>query len=103
MLFPDSQAWVRRSVPCPAREIEGGEGWASRLPPHRHRPRSAGSLLGRRLPPHDQVDECELVELDLAPRVLVTARFAYVSLKGRTEAPVMRLFRGFVNERLREV
>jgi len=55
------------------------------------------------LPPHDQVDECELVELDLAPRVLVTARFAYVSLKGRTEAPVMRLFRGFVNERLREV
>ena len=49
------------------------------------------------------IDRGELVELDLAPRVLVTARFAYVSLKGRTEAPVMRLFRGFVNERLREV
>jgi DNA-binding transcriptional LysR family regulator len=43
-----------------------------------------------------------LVELALSPPVAVTARFAYVTLAGRTEAPVMRLFRRFVDERLRD-
>jgi hypothetical protein len=32
----------------------------------------------------------------------VTARFAYVTLAGRTEAPVMRIFRAFVNDQLRD-
>lgn len=43
-----------------------------------------------------------LVELPVTPRVQVTARFAYVTLAGRTEAPVMKLFRAFVTERLRD-
>ncbi|MBM3378120.1 MAG: LysR family transcriptional regulator, partial [Betaproteobacteria bacterium] len=29
-------------------------------------------------------------------------RYAYVTLKGRTEAPVMKLFRRFVDENLRD-
>lgn len=43
-----------------------------------------------------------LVELPLVPRVLATARFAYVTLKGRSEAPVMQRFRRFVDEHLRD-
>jgi DNA-binding transcriptional LysR family regulator len=43
-----------------------------------------------------------LVELALRPAVAVTARFAYVTLAGRTEAPVMRIFRAFVNDQLRD-
>ncbi len=43
-----------------------------------------------------------LVELGITPRVQATARFAYVTLAGRTEAPVMKLFRSFVQERLRD-
>jgi hypothetical protein len=34
--------------------------------------------------------------------VQATARFAYVTLVGRTQAPVMTLFRKFVDERLRD-
>ena len=43
-----------------------------------------------------------LVELPLAPAMRATARFAYVTLEGRTEAPVMKVFRAFVRERLRD-
>lgn len=43
-----------------------------------------------------------LVEVPIHPRVRATARFAYVTLEGRTEAPVMGLFRAFVAERLRD-
>jgi DNA-binding transcriptional LysR family regulator len=43
-----------------------------------------------------------LVELDLAPPLKAHARFAYVSLAGRTEAPVMAILRQFVAERLRD-
>jgi DNA-binding transcriptional LysR family regulator len=43
-----------------------------------------------------------LVELPLTPRMRATARFAYVTLEGRTEAPVMSVFRAFVRERLRD-
>lgn len=43
-----------------------------------------------------------LVELPLRPAVAVTARFAYVTLAGRTEAPVMRIFRAFVDDQLRD-
>lgn len=50
----------------------------------------------------DALQRGRLVELRLTPAVAVTARFAYVTLAGRTEAPVMRLFRSFVKERLRD-
>ena len=43
-----------------------------------------------------------LTELRVVPRVQATARFAYVTLAGRTEAPVMKVFRAFVGERLRD-
>ena len=43
-----------------------------------------------------------LVELPLKPRLAATARFAYVTLAGRTEAPAMAYFRDFVREHLRD-
>jgi DNA-binding transcriptional LysR family regulator len=43
-----------------------------------------------------------LREIVLYPPVNVAARFAYVTLAGRTEAPVMRIFRSFVRERMRD-
>jgi DNA-binding transcriptional LysR family regulator len=50
----------------------------------------------------EAIDKGVLIELPIVPRVLVTARFAYVTLVGRTEAPVMALFREFVGQRLRD-
>jgi DNA-binding transcriptional LysR family regulator len=43
-----------------------------------------------------------LVELALAPALRATARFAYVTLAGRTEAPAMAYFREFVRKHLRD-
>lgn len=43
-----------------------------------------------------------LVILPVTPGIQIGARFAYVTLAGRTEAPVMALFRRFVAERLRD-
>lgn len=43
-----------------------------------------------------------LVELKVTPELRSTARFAYVTMAGRTEAPVMQLFRQFVAEHLRD-
>jgi DNA-binding transcriptional LysR family regulator len=43
-----------------------------------------------------------LVELSLKPKLLATARFAYVTLAGRTEAPAMGYFREFLREHLRD-
>lgn len=43
-----------------------------------------------------------LVELALQPALRATARFAYVTLAGRTEAPAMAYFRAFVREHLRD-
>lgn len=43
-----------------------------------------------------------LVELPLKPRLQASARFAYVTLAGRTEAPVMTFFRQFVKEHLHD-
>ena len=40
----------------------------------------------------------ELVELQLQPPLQGLARFGFVTLKGRTEAPVMRFFRDFVRQ-----
>ncbi len=44
----------------------------------------------------------QLAELAVAPRSIGGARFAFVTLSGRTEAPSMGLFRQFVAERLRD-
>jgi DNA-binding transcriptional LysR family regulator len=43
-----------------------------------------------------------LVELPIKPKLLATARFAYVTLAGRTEAPVMATFRAFVRKHLHD-
>jgi DNA-binding transcriptional LysR family regulator len=43
-----------------------------------------------------------LVELPIKPTLKAAARFAYVTLAGRTEAPVMSWFRGFVREHLHD-
>jgi DNA-binding transcriptional LysR family regulator len=43
-----------------------------------------------------------LVELPLKPRLKATARFAYVTHTGRTEAPAMAYFRQFLRAHLHE-
>lgn len=43
-----------------------------------------------------------LVELRMTPAFEAVARFAYVTLAGRTEAPAMALFRRFVSQQLRD-
>ncbi|WOP16831.1 substrate-binding domain-containing protein [Ottowia sp. SB7-C50] len=48
------------------------------------------------------IDAGQLAELRLSPPLAAGARFAYVTLAGRTEAPVMQLLRRFVAERLRD-
>lgn len=42
------------------------------------------------------------MELPVSPALNAAARFAYVTLAGRTEAPVMAVLRKFVAERLRD-
>lgn len=48
------------------------------------------------------LDDGSLAELHLKPMLSATARFAYVTLAGRTEAPAMAYFREFVREHLRD-
>lgn len=48
------------------------------------------------------LDEGRLVELNLKPKLSATARFAYVTLAGRTEAPAMNYFRQFLRDHLHE-
>ena len=48
------------------------------------------------------LDDGSLVELPVRPRLNATARFAYVTLAGRTEAPVMAFFRQFVRDHLHD-
>ena len=48
------------------------------------------------------IEAGELAELRMAPPLAGGARFAYVRLAGRTEAPVMQVLRRFVVERLRD-
>ena len=48
------------------------------------------------------LDDGSLVELQLTPPLAATARFAYVTLAGRTEAPAMAYFREFVRTHLRD-
>lgn len=48
------------------------------------------------------IEAGRLAELRMAPPLAGGARFAYVRLAGRTEAPVMQVLRRFVDERLRD-
>ena len=48
------------------------------------------------------IEAGRLAELRMAPPLAGGARFAYVRLAGRTEAPVMQVLRRFVAERLRD-
>ena len=48
------------------------------------------------------IEAGRLTELRMAPSFTGGARFAYVRLAGRTEAPVMQVLRRFVAERLRD-
>ena len=50
----------------------------------------------------DGIEAASLSELAISPQVAATARFAYVTLRGRTEAPAMRWFREFVSVHLRD-
>lgn len=50
----------------------------------------------------NRLKDGSLVELHLKPKLVASARFAYVTLAGRTEAPAMRYFRGFVRDHLRD-
>lgn len=50
----------------------------------------------------DGIRKRRLVELKLSPRMRASAAFAYVTLAGRTQAPVMQTFRSFVSERMRD-
>ncbi len=48
------------------------------------------------------LEDGSLAELHLKPRLSATARYAYVTLAGRTEPPAMAYFREFVREHLRD-
>lgn len=48
------------------------------------------------------LEDGSLVELHLKPKLSATARFAYVTLAGRTEASAMAYFREFVRDHLRD-
>ncbi len=50
----------------------------------------------------DRLKDGSMVELPLKPRLQATARFAYVTLAGRTEAPAMVYFRQFLRAHLNE-
>ena len=48
------------------------------------------------------LDDGSLVELQLQPSLVATARYACVTLAGRTQAPAMAYFRDFVRHHLRD-
>ena len=64
--------------------------------------RSQAVFLGLAAAARGGVDAGTLVELPVRPRLELKARFACVTLAGRTEAPVMAMFRRFAGERLRD-
>jgi DNA-binding transcriptional LysR family regulator len=59
-------------------------------------------LLGVVAAAREGLQAGRLVQLPMSPPLLAGARFAYVTLAGRTQAPVMRLFQRFVNDTLRD-
>jgi len=61
---------------------------------------SPATYLGTVAAPREGLQAGRLVELKVEPELGIGARFAYVSLSGRTEAPVMKLLRQLVQEHL---
>ena len=59
-------------------------------------------FLGVLAAAHAGLNDRSLVQLSLKPPLLASARFAYVTLAGRTEAPAMAWFRQFVREHLHD-
>ncbi|SFC90307.1 LysR substrate binding domain-containing protein [Massilia yuzhufengensis] len=64
--------------------------------------RTDAIYLGLAAAAREGIDAGVLVELPVRPRLALTARYACVTLAGRTEAPVMAMFRDFVAERMRD-
>lgn len=63
--------------------------------------RSQAVFLGLAAAAREGIEAGGLAELPVRPRLEANARFAYVTLAGRTEAPVMAVFRKFAAQRLR--
>ncbi|TFW32322.1 LysR family transcriptional regulator [Massilia horti] len=63
---------------------------------------SQAVFLGLAAAAREGIEAGRLVDLPVSPRVEANARFAYVTLAGRTEAPVMAVFRKFAAQRLRD-
>jgi len=64
--------------------------------------RSDAIYFGIKAAAREGLEARHLAELISKPRLDIGARFAFVTLAGRTEAPSMRLFRQFVAEKLRD-
>lgn len=64
--------------------------------------RSQAVYLGILAAARDGLAAGRLVELKLQPALRSQARFAYITLQGRTEAPAMSWFRRFVSTTLRD-
>lgn len=64
--------------------------------------RSQAVFLGVVAAARDGLADGSLKELRIQPALAARARYAYVTLDGRTEAPVMQQFRQFVREHLRD-
>jgi bifunctional ADP-heptose synthase (sugar kinase/adenylyltransferase) len=63
---------------------------------------TACAYLGAIAAARDRLKDGSMVELQIKPRLRATARFAYVTLAGRTEAPAMAYFRQFLHAHLHE-
>lgn len=62
--------------------------------------RTNAIFLGVRAAAREGIEAGSLCELQTRPALRTTARYAYVSLAGRSEAPVMSLLREFVAQRM---
>jgi DNA-binding transcriptional LysR family regulator len=57
-------------------------------------------FLGVMAAASEGLESQRLVEIDLKPKLIANARFAFVTLAGRTKAPAMAHFRQFVSKQL---
>jgi DNA-binding transcriptional LysR family regulator len=64
--------------------------------------RSQAVFLGLAAAAREGIEAGTLVELPVLPRLQANARFAHVTLAGRTEAPVMAVFRRFAARRVHD-
>lgn len=64
--------------------------------------RSDAIFLGIVAAAREQIADGSIVEMVLSPPVETSARFGFITLAGRSEAPAMLLFRRFVSERLHD-